>query len=187
MEWKGGGQAEMGVRRTGGMDRRTLRRLLGGLWLLDGMLQLQPGMWTMNMVNQTMVQAAGDQPAPLAHLIIWGQTVVTAHLVAFNAGVAGIQIVLGLWLLSGRRPRPALAASVAWALAVWLFGEGLGDLLTGGALVATGAPGAVVLYAALALLAWPADAAGARPAPVAARAAAGLLAAVWLLGAALDL
>ena len=51
--------------------------------------------------------------------------------------------------------RAALAASVAWALAVWWFGEGLGGVLSGMASPLTGAPGAVILYALLAVLAWP--------------------------------
>jgi hypothetical protein len=52
--------------------------------------------------------------------------------------------------------RAALAASIVWALAVWWFGEGLGGVLSGLASPLTGAPGAVILYALLAVLAWPA-------------------------------
>ena len=51
--------------------------------------------------------------------------------------------------------RAALAGSIAWALAVWWFGEGLGGVLSGSASPLTGAPGAVILYALLAVLAWP--------------------------------
>jgi hypothetical protein len=42
--------------------------------------------------------------------------------------------------------------SIVWAMVVWLCGEGAGQLLTGVASFYTGAPGAVFLYAILALL-----------------------------------
>jgi hypothetical protein len=45
---------------------------------------------------------------------------------------------------------------VAWSLAVWWLGEGLGGVLTGAASPVDGAPGAVILYALLAVLLWPA-------------------------------
>jgi hypothetical protein len=40
---------------------------------------------------------------------------------------------------------------------VWWFGEGLGGILDGGASPLNGAPGAVIIYALLAVLLWPAD------------------------------
>ncbi len=54
--------------------------------------------------------------------------------------------------------RAALYGTVGWAVAVWLLGEGAGGLLSrmaGMANPLTGAPGAAVLYALLALLIWP--------------------------------
>jgi hypothetical protein len=49
----------------------------------------------------------------------------------------------------------ALVGTMAWGLAVWLLGEGLGGILTGSATPLTGAPGAAVLYVLLAVLIWP--------------------------------
>src|SRR5438270_293096 len=77
-----------------------------------------------------------------------------------NAAIAWVQIVLGLWLLTGWLVRPALLATLAWSLAVWIWGEGLGLLLTGQASALTGAPGAVVWYGILGLAAYPTVAAG---------------------------
>ena len=51
--------------------------------------------------------------------------------------------------------RPALAVSFFWVLGVWVIGEGLGMLLTGSATALTGAPGSVLLYGLLGLMAWP--------------------------------
>ncbi len=77
--------------------------------------------------------------------------------------------------------RFALAASVAWSLGVWWFGEGLGGVLTGTASPVTGAPGAAALYALLAILLWPADCSDGKPAPFTAARAVGPNAAraVW--------
>ena len=79
----------------------------------------------------------------------------------------------------------ALAASVAWSLGVWWFGEGLGMVLTGDVNPVSGAPGAVILYALLAVLLWPSDRGSSlsRPAPfVAARAVGAPVArALWLV------
>jgi hypothetical protein len=37
------------------LSNERLRRVLGGLWLLDGLLQLQPGMFTLNLVQNVGV------------------------------------------------------------------------------------------------------------------------------------
>jgi hypothetical protein len=45
--------------------------------------------------------------------------------------------------------------SFVWALGIWVIGEGMGMLLTGTASALTGAPGSVLLYGLLGLMAWP--------------------------------
>ena len=74
-----------------------------------------------------------------------------------NAVFATIQVLLGIGIAWRPTVRVALAASVAWSLGVWWFGEGLGMVLTGDVSPVNGAPGAVILYALLAVLLWPAD------------------------------
>ena len=75
-----------------------------------------------------------------------------------NAIFAALQVLLGLGIAWRPTVRLALAASVAWAVAVWWLGEGLGGLLAEAARPrVNGAPGAVLLYALLAVLLWPAD------------------------------
>ncbi len=102
-----------------------------------------------------------------------------------NAIFATIQILLGLGIAWRPTVRVALAASVAWALGVWWFGEGLGGVLNGTADPVNGAPGAVIIYALLAVLLWPADrdvVSGASAPFVAARAVGAQVArALWLV------
>ncbi|MCL8207957.1 MAG: hypothetical protein K6V97_07805 [Actinomycetia bacterium] len=134
--------------------RRTLVPVLGGLWLLDSFLQMQPGMFTMDMISTIMQPTLQGQPAWLAHLIAWSIRWVSPHVGWWNWGFAGIQFVIAFLLLSGRprAVRAGLVVSVVWGLLVWVFGEGLGGILTGSATMLTGAPGSVVLYVWLGLV-----------------------------------
>ncbi|MFC1415831.1 hypothetical protein [Streptacidiphilus cavernicola] len=137
------------------VTRRHLQIALGVLWLLDGALQLQPYMFTEGFAHQILDPAATGQPAAVAAAVHWAAHMIAAAPVLLNTGFALGQLLLGAALLWARTARWALAASIAWALAVWLFGEGLGGLAGGHTLLLTGAPGAVLLYALAALLAWP--------------------------------
>ena len=60
------------------------------------------------------------------------------------------------------RSKVGLGVSVAWSVGVWWIGEGLGGVLNGTANPVNGAPGAVMIYALLAVLLWPSDRAGRR-------------------------
>lgn len=136
---------------------RFLRRALGGLWLLDGLLQLQPAMFTRTLISQIMEPAVQGQPALMVSVMQPMINLIAHHIVPFNAAIAVIQITLGVCLLRGWFVRPVILASIAWSLAVWCGGEGMGMLLTGQASALTGAPGAVLLYALLGAAAYPRD------------------------------
>jgi len=138
------------------LSRKALQRVLGVLWLIDGLLQLQPQMFTMNMVNSVMKPMLQSQPAliePSLQFII-NQT--TLHLVEVNLLIAIVQILLGLGFLffSDRWVRELVIASLVWAFIVWYSGEGMSMLLTGTASILSGAPGAVLLYPLLGLAVW---------------------------------
>jgi len=135
--------------------RRKLQLALGGLWLLDGILQFQPSMFTAAFPHMLAGTSAGN-PAFVARPAGWSAALITHHLVVLNASFAAIQVALGLGIAWRPTVRLALAASVLWSLAVWFLGEGLGGVLAGPASLADGAPGAVILYALLAVLLWPA-------------------------------
>jgi hypothetical protein len=136
--------------------RRWLQVALGLVWVLDAALQFQPYMFTKGFVTQILEPAGMGSPALVSDSIMGTSQVMLAHVAIFNALFATIQLALGLGLLWRRTSRAALAASIVWALSVWWLGEGLGGLLTGSASPVTGAPGAALLYAVIAVLAWPA-------------------------------
>ena len=136
--------------------RRRLQLALGALWLLDAILQYQPVMFT-RAFSQMLAAAAPGNPALVSQPILWNAHLVEQHPVLLNTVFATIQLLLALGIAWRPTVKLALGASVAWALGVWWFGEGLGGVLTGTASPVSGAPGPVVLYALLAVLLWPRD------------------------------
>jgi len=176
-----GGQAQTATQAPDA--RRVLQLVLAAIWLLDAVLQYQSFMFTKGF-SQMLSGTAGGNPSVIARPITWDATLVGHHLVLINTIFATIQLLLGLGIAFRPTVRLALAASIAWSLGVWWFGEGLGGVLNGGASPLNGAPGAVIIYALLAVLLWPADRGG--PArftaarAVSAHAARGLWLVLWL-------
>ena len=141
--------------------RRALQLVLAAIWLLDAVLQYQSFMFTKGFGQMIGGTSAGN-PSVIARPINWDATLVEHHLVLLNTLFATIQLLIGLGIAFRPTLRLALAVSIAWSLGVWWFGEGLGGILNGAASPLNGAPGAVIIYALLAVLLWPAD----RPARV---------------------
>jgi len=140
-----------------GLDpRRQLQLALGVIWVLDGILQYQPSMFTKSFPGMLAESARGN-PAVVATPITWSANLIDHHVAVLNAVFATVQLALGLGIAWRPTVRLALAASVAWSLVVWWLGEGFGGILAGTASPVNGAPGPVVLYAVLAVLLWPAD------------------------------
>jgi hypothetical protein len=163
--------------------RRALQLALAAIWLLDGVLQYQAFMFTKGF-NQMLAGTATGNPTVIAKPVTWDANLIDHHMVLLNAIFATIQLLIGLGIAFRPTTRVALAASVLWALGVWWFGEGLGGVLSGAASPLNGAPGAVIIYALLAVLLWPAV--RTVPAPFAAAGAVGahvaraLWAVLWL-------
>jgi hypothetical protein len=178
--WRGGPGA---AARAAGIRldaRRALQLALAGIWLLDAVLQYQSFMYSKAFAEMLAGTADGN-PSVVARPITWDAALVGHHLALLNTVFATIQLLIGLGIAFRPTVRPALATSVAWALGVWWFGEGLGGVLSGAASPLNGAPGAVILYALLAVLLWPAGRQA--PAPFTAARAVGAHAAraLWLV------
>jgi hypothetical protein len=148
--------ADLEKRPWGGDLRRVVQTVLGLLWLLDGVLQFQSFMYSRGFI-QSLTAGAVGQPDWLAGRIRWTARLSQSDLTLFNSLFALTQVSIGLGLLSRRTAKPALAGSIVWALVVWWFGEGFGMLFAKAASPLTGAPGAVILYAVIALVVWPSD------------------------------
>lgn len=137
------------------ITRRSLQSVLGIIWLLDGVLQLKSPMFTNAFVQQVILPTAQGQPAWIAYSIRTVAEITAPHIAIYNALFAVVQLLIGIGLLVNYRTKLTLSISFIWALQVWWFGEGLGQLLTGQSLLLTGAPGAVLLYALIGWALWP--------------------------------
>ena len=137
--------------------RRGLQLLLGVVWLLDAALQFQPYMFSRGFVTQIIAPTTAGNPTLIAAPIAWSARIMAQHIVPANTAFAVIQLAIAVGLFFRRTAKAALAASIAWAVAVWWFGEGLGGVLTGAGPLA-GLPGAVILYALIGVLLWPTEA-----------------------------
>jgi len=160
--------------------RRWLQLALAAMWLLDAILQLQSFFFTQGFGQMLAATAAGD-PAVIAGPVNWSARLIEAHPTWTNAAFATVQMFLALGIAWRPTLKAALAASVAGSFGVWWLGEGLGGVLAGTASPASGAPGAVILYALLAVLLWPVESEGAFVAarPLGVRSARLVWLAVW--------
>ena len=166
------------------VTRRNLQVSLGVLWLLDGVLQCQPFMFSRGFARQILAPAGVGQPRVIASLVHATVAIVASHPAATNMLFALTQLLLGVALFT-RRIRATRARCFHRVGAQRLdCGEGLGGLATG-VTILSGAPGAALLYAVIAVLAWPAreDQGDARPS----WSALPIWSALWIVAAVLQL
>ena len=134
--------------------RRLLRIGFGCLWVLDGLLQIQSSM-PLGLPSGVTQPSAASSPAWVQHLVNSGATIWSNHPVQAATATVWIQLGLGVWLLvapRGRWSRLGGAATVAWGLLVWVFGESFGGIFGPGLTWLFGAPGAVLFYCAAGIL-----------------------------------
>jgi hypothetical protein len=136
---------------------------LGALWTIDGLLQLQPQMFTQNFAAQVIGMGLMALPPALyfasLKLLVW---FLIPNIVLWNFSFAALQLAIGFSLLLGSAwiRRLALMASVAWGVMVWVIGEDMASVLSpttaGGVFPGTpsilsGFPGAALVYVVIAL------------------------------------
>jgi hypothetical protein len=162
--------------------RRTLQLVLATIWLIDGILQLQAVFFTKSFGLQMISGMSSGNPSVIARPINWSGSTIGHHAVLTDASFAVVQTGIAIAIAWRPTVKIGLAVSIAWAVGVWWIGEGLGGVLNGIANPVNGAPGAVMIYALLALLLWPSDRVG-RDAPfIAARAVGAPIAkGLWLV------
>ncbi len=163
--------------------RRWFRWGLGALWLLDGLLQLQPAMFGPALSRMFVASAVGS-PGWVVALVAWGARWFALAPAVANSGAVAAQVGIGVLILMSNRVwcHWGLRFSVVWGAVVWVFGEAFGGILAPGASLLTGAPGSVLFYVSAALLLLRSDTWLER---WGAQAMAWLVGAYWFLGAGL--
>ena len=135
--------------------RRGLTWALAAVWLLDAALQYQPYMFTRAFPLEIIAPAGEGGPSWISAPVTWSANLLASHIVLYNALFATVQLVIAIGLILPATVRIALAGSIVWSVLVWWLGEGLGGLFAGPVSPVMGLPGAVIMYALIALLAWP--------------------------------
>ncbi len=138
-------------------DSRSYRFLLVGLgilWIMDGILQMQPGMFTRGFVTNVLSPVMSGQPSWVVSLMqegihLWMQMFSVSNMISTL-----IQLLIGVLLLcaKGTVRIIGLYLSLLWALIVWAFAEGFGGIFAGSPTILTGAPGSALFYAIASIL-----------------------------------
>lgn len=171
-------------------SQRFVQIVLGIIWLVDGVLQFQPYMFTKDFATNILAGVGQGQPAFVAQSVAAMAQFLTPHIAFWNAIFATIQVLIGVGLLLPRTVKAALAVSFGWVVLVWWLAEAFGQMLGGSATIVSGAPGAVLLYGLIGALVWPTD--GSKEVSASAGGPFGdfggriLLAGVWIIDAVLQ-
>ncbi len=137
--------------------RHMIKVIFGSLWILDGVLQLQPEM-SYGFLSSVITPVVSGLPA-LIQPFFMGIVSEWAHYpILFDATSAIVQITIGVGLLLVSRKlllKAILLLSIVWGTIVWVLGEGLGGTLTGGASYLSGFPGSALVYVMVAAILFP--------------------------------
>jgi hypothetical protein len=110
-------------------------------------------MFTSTFVNTVLAPNLQNQPSIIEHIVSFGIHIFSLNIFWFDLASALIQLLIGILLMfpfQTNVQRFGLWLSIGWALVVWIFGEGFGDLFTGSATFYAGAPGSALLYLVIA-------------------------------------
>ncbi|MCL5732215.1 MAG: hypothetical protein M1285_02335 [Candidatus Thermoplasmatota archaeon] len=130
-----------------------IRIFLGFLWVIDGILQIQPEM-SFGFVSFVINPAVSQSPALIGQTLRPAIELWLSHPVFLDALSGVAQIFIGMGVLayrSGRRLRIFLWISLLWSLYLWILGEAFGGIFVKGASYLTGFPGSALIYAVISI------------------------------------
>ena len=128
--------------------------ILGGLWILDGLLQFQPQMPYAFLTFVIQPSIVSINNIPIQNFLYLGYNLWATHPFQFDALSGALQIFIGYSFLINRSERVLKfisIISIVWALVIWIFGEGFGGIPEIGVSILTGFPGSALLYVILAI------------------------------------
>ncbi len=137
------------------INQRTLQVALGLLWVIDGILKFQPKLFNPGLVSTVIRPMAAGQPTLLSSSIGHMANFLSHEAAMWDVLFGLIEVAIGVGIFFRRSLKPALVASFVWGIGIYVFGEGLGMVLTGDTSPLVGAPGAVCFYLLLGLMLWP--------------------------------
>lgn len=132
------------------LTRRKVQIALGLIWLFDGMLQLQPAMFSSKFISEVIQPAIAGQPFYIYDPVHLAVRIFLTHPAIFNSFIVVTQISIGLLILKKSTAKYGLLLSIGWGLIVWFFGEALAGMLAGSSSLLMGLPGAAIIYVLIA-------------------------------------
>ncbi|MCL4433991.1 MAG: hypothetical protein M1399_04375 [Actinobacteria bacterium] len=120
-----------GQARSGLISDRGARTIWAILWVFNGFLLLEPSNQMPQAVSSAVTASAAGQPGWFHSLLV------SAASIFHNTGswvdslLAVVMLLVGMGVAFRLHPRLMIAVSVVISLFVWIFGEGLGGILTG--------------------------------------------------------
>lgn len=133
------------------MSVKVIRLIIGWLWVLDGLLQLQPKMFTSAFADKVILPMAIGQPMVVSLPIHWVASLFLINPLLFNSLIAIVQLAIGILILFRKTSQSGLLAAIVWGLLVWSLGEAYGGMLAGNFSLLMGSPGAGLIYAIISL------------------------------------
>ena len=127
--------------------RTYLRLAFGTIWVIDGILQFQPGM-PLGLANDVVRPTIAGAPTWLHPLMYSSIHLWNAHPIALATGTAWIQMGIGLGLIVSNASvgRLIAVAGAGWAFLIWVVGNGFGGAFASGSSILFGWPGATFFY-----------------------------------------
>ncbi|MDQ1484621.1 MAG: hypothetical protein QOJ62_314 [Actinomycetota bacterium] len=110
---------------------RWLVRAWAVLWVGAAIYQLLPGQNTGSDVSSVLTGAAGAAPSWLTQVDTSIATWAGQHGALVVVGLAGVEFLVGVAALSRKTRTWALAVGIGLSLAIWVFGQDLGQLYSG--------------------------------------------------------
>ncbi len=101
------------------------------LWIFNGFLLLEPSNQMPQAVSSTIKSALPGQPGWLHGLLNSSANMLSGTGAWVDSLLAVVMIIIGAGVALNLYPRVMLSVSIVLSLAIWIFGEGLGGILTG--------------------------------------------------------
>jgi hypothetical protein len=102
------------------------------IWIFEAIIWMFPFNRTGNSISNQMADTAGGEPGWYAHFLTSFGHAFTGAGVWVAVILATASIVIALGPLVSNRPQLYIGLGIGLALAYWVTGQGLGELLTGG-------------------------------------------------------
>ena len=110
---------------------RGARVAWAALWVGSAALLLQSANLADRALGRTLAAAGVGQPAWYTSLLSGAARAIGDHGTGFTVAVAAEMALVGIGIALGWKTQSLLGVATVLALAVWVFGEGLGGILTG--------------------------------------------------------